>query len=328
MDYYFKLACEAAREFERRESGFLIENKKQLPQGKTNRIVSGYYNNEPVVFKFYTEPHSNRRKCRESLFLKIAAATGVVPKLLFESDRFIIIEKISGCSLEQKLSQSNLDFNNWLPKVAMEIGSAHATLANLLISEEHRSYLFDEHCGRKTLEHNIEEVLSASLIICREVEAFQGLENTVEYIKEHLGKILDRPRILYKYDNNFTNIIVSDRGFQKFIDFEDCYEGTKATYLGAIFDCLHQMPWNVSPNELSIYQSLPWQFVKRGYELQANEPIDSEIFKQVIAMAIFNAWLRVVRTKKAVPDLSFWSPRFRKRLDTYREIIAREIDWN
>ena len=325
MDSYLKLAYKAAREFASYDSRFSISNKKPLLQGNKNRVLRGYYEDKPVVFKFYTDllkPNYFKRKSTESLFLRHAAATNVVPKLVFESNNFIIIEEIPGCSLEQKFSQINLNFNNWLSKVAIRIGSAHACLANLLVSQEVFSNYYNLHSHGKTLEQSINDILETSLTICKEVENFHGLLNTIDYIYEYLGEILNQPRILYKYDNNLGNIIVNNRGFQKFIDFEECYEGTKAIYLGAIFDCLHQIPWNQPADKLTIRQCLPWEYIKQGYELYTKEPISSSLLEQIIAMAMFNAWFRITRTWKANIDMNFWIPRFRKRLETYWDMIA------
>lgn len=244
MDCYLKLAYDAARKFANYDSRFSISNKKPLPQGNKNRVIRGYYENKPVVFKFYTDllkPNSFRRKCLETLFLEHAAVSGIVPELVLKSDNFILIEEIPGYSLEQKLSRFNFNFKNWLSKVAIGIGSAHACLANLLVSQENISAFYSSCCGGKPLEVTIYETLKTASIICRETEAFDGLLNTVDYIHEHLTIILNQSRILYKYDNNLGNIIVNNRGFQKLIDFEECYEGTKAIYLGAVFDCLHQI---------------------------------------------------------------------------------------
>ncbi|MDJ0589095.1 MAG: hypothetical protein QNJ72_03740 [Pleurocapsa sp. MO_226.B13] len=320
MNPYLRLAYNTAREFERRDSRFCLSQKKPLAQGKNNCIILGYYNDKPVVLKFYNDslkPNSFRRKLTETFFLRHAASTGVVPELVFESDRFIIIEEIAGWSLEKKLSQPNPDLEDWLSKVAIGIGSAHARLGKLSLSEKDCSHFNGLLCGGKALVQTVEEVLEGSSTICREVEVFYGLQNTVEYIKEHISIILNEPRIVYRYDNNLGNTIVTDKGFEKFIDFEDCYEGTRTIYLGAIFDCLHQMPWNVPPWDLTIYQCLPWKYVKYGYELETNEPIDESYLQQLIAMAMFNAWLRVIRTWRSGLNLSFWGPRFRKRLDTY-----------
>ncbi len=325
MDSYLKLAYEAGRKFASDNSLFSISNEKPLSQGNKNRVIRGYYNNKPVILKFYTDllkPNSFKRKSTESLFLRHAAASGVVPELVFESDNFILIEEITGYSLEQKFSQFNLNFNNWLSRTAINIGSAHACLANLLVSQEIFSN-FDNLCSYgKTLEQNINDILETSLIICKEVEGFHDLLNTIDYIYKYLGEILNQPRIIYKYDNNLGNTIVNNRGFQRFIDFEECYEGTKAIYLGAVFDCLHQIPWNQPADKLTIRQCLPWEYIKQGYELYTKEPISSSLLEQIIAMAMFNAWFRIKRTWKANLDMSFWSPRFCKRLETYWDMIA------
>ncbi|MEL6164918.1 MAG: hypothetical protein AAFR37_14570, partial [Cyanobacteria bacterium J06628_3] len=314
-----------ACKFESDDSRFSINNKKPLPQGNKNRVLRGYYKDKPVIFKFYTDlikPNYFQRKSTESLFLRHAAATNVVPKLVFESDNFILIEEIPGCSLEKKFSQFNLNFNKWLSRTAIDIGSAHACLANLLISRETFSGYYELYSHKKTLEQNVNHILETSLTICKELEGFHGLVNTIDYINEYLEEIFNQPRIIYKYDNNLGNIIVNNRGFQRFIDFEECYEGTKAIYLGAIFDCLHQIPWNLPADKLTISQCLPWKYIKHGYELYENELIDSSLFEQIVAMAMFNAWFRITRTWKANLDMSFWIPRFRKRLETYWDMIT------
>mgnify|MGYP001791134318 FL=1 len=103
MDSYLKLAYEAGRKFASDNSLFSISNEKPLSQGNKNRVIRGYYNNKPVILKFYTDllkPNSFKRKSTESLFLRHAAASGVVPELVFESDNFILIEEITGYSLE------------------------------------------------------------------------------------------------------------------------------------------------------------------------------------------------------------------------------------
>ena len=106
--------------------------------------------------------------------------------------------------------------------------------------------------------------------------------------------MLKEQRTLYKYDNNLGNVLVNENGFVGFIDFEECFVGTETIYLGAIFDCLHKIPWRTS--DLHAYECPTWESIKQGYEKETDSRIDDKRFVEVVAMSLLNACRRIVDT--------------------------------
>ena len=322
-DHKMQAAASAAQNLADSDSKFELDLESSMIQGKNNRVLRGTYDSCPVVAKFYCEDSRGGdsrelRKARELAFLHNARNTGFVPRVVAERSSLVLLELIDGIPLETYMQEREL---SQAPReISAALGIAHKALCTLDIDSK-ESQSVEKVFGHEQLDNRICRILQESL---RETDKgrFGELEReSIQYIQSALPDLAERPRILYKHDNNLGNVIVSAQGrLCGLIDFEHCFLGTRLLYAGAIFDCCHAIPWEAeSPPR--IYEQLVWKHLVGNF-LSANVDFSMRL---VVVAALLNHWIRVGRAFTTGRDTEWWITRFSARFALYMRMLEDPI---
>jgi len=146
----------------------------------------------------------------------------------------------------------------------------------------------------------------------------QTAAQSIALIRDQLETLLAGPELVYKYDNNTTNVVLRTGEIPGIIDFEQCLAGTPAMMLGTLFDCLHDVLPTLGG--FTCECRLPWQSFFSGMVREYPE-MNGTPWSAVLAGACLNNWVRV---SSASGDLARWAPQLRTRFQHYLELWARE----
>lgn len=332
-DAYLEAAWRRAEEIQHLVPEFRLVNRQKYQQGKNNRIVYGFFSGEPAVLKYYADEFrdnstkARRRRGKELFFLRHAAYTDVVPRVFCAAfEDLLILEEVPGTTL-QALHDRKSNSLNWslrLTRLCHSLGSVHAKLATLALDEEGLRLFQHEYCDERNIEVIVEHVLSLGQRICEQAGGFGEAElEGIAFVRSKLADALKEPRILYKYDLNLSNIIVLSDEVTALIDFEQCYIGTESMYIGAVYDAMHRLPWPPSPGNVECRPALDWEALSTGYHAQAPQSSALDDMDMVLAMAIYNNWVRTTGEGrwKDGSDLGVWGQRFLARFKTYQAML-------
>jgi len=110
----------------------------------------------------------------------------------------------------------------------------------------------------------------------------------------------------YRYDNNFSNWLVDGDAVVGLVDYELSFLGTETMLLGALLDTV--------PSIYPLFPDRPsWSSIRHGYEATRRRMIDSDWFRVIVAMAMFNHWVRVTWGYRKPGDLGSYAGRFASR---------------
>jgi hypothetical protein len=315
-DKFLEIAVSRARRIQADIPEFQLNLDKTHRQGNKNPITCGFYGDVPVVMKYFDDrirPDSSRRKGIESFFLRHVHQCREIPRLVAEFDDCLIMTELPGKPVEE-FSAKYKNSEEWILNIGRYMGIVHSKIAKSILTvnqvNEYQNLFFDSR-GTDEFFFSILHLARESI---KEMPSLSTYMSDIDAIECLLPDILKEPSILYKYDNNLGNVLATESGFSGLIDFEECYIGTETIYLGALFDCIHRIPWNA--DSVTIAQWPSWERVREGYEAESGLEIGGDYFKLIVLAAKLNAWQRVVRTWQAKRKLDFWEPRHLLKMQT------------
>lgn len=310
------LAEERGRWLESVDPRFVLEPGVSIPQGVNNRILAGRYDGVPVVFKFYhdsiNKPDAARRKEVERFALHHWAGIPEVPRVFAEGDDFLVIERFGGESLADGLKRvSPGTARPLLERVGADCGRLYAQLARRPLDADAPRRLHPWSSSRDPVRDDLEAVLAQARAVCGSVPELGAAADTLAIIESESAGVLREPQRLYRYDNNFGNLIVREERLIGLIDFEQCFPGSESLLLGALLDTLPEI-YPAFPNRPS------WSVLRAGYERERGEPIDDDLMRRVVAMAMLTHWRRITERQTLQRDLGKYLPRFLSRFPVLR----------
>lgn len=313
-DPYFGEALWAARAIERQDGRFTVAPDQTGEQGKNNRVVRGFYEERPVIVKYYGDAwkpnvKASVRKGKELFCLTHYASSGVIPEVIAADwPDVIVMEQIPGVSL-QALHGRRREQVNWdalLETISYAVGQAHGRLVRIGLPETAIRTFEHAFFDGQDLETRMNRVLAQAAALCDTVPELGSVEReTIEAVRSKQNLVLEGARMVYKYDLNPANVLIHEDTFRALIDFEQCYVGTEFVYLGAIFDCLNFLSWDA---------------LKAGYETQTGSRAASQNFETVVVMACYNNWIRTLGGANG--DLARWLPKLRQRFAKYHALLG------
>jgi len=300
-------AIAAARALASRDAAFEFDHSERLPQGANNRILAGRYEDRPVVFKYFDDrinkPGAAKRMERERFALRHWRRQAEIPVLEFEGPNYLLIQRFPGRSFSEVLRETPGHAQRaLLDRVGAQVGDLYARLA-------------------ETPLHNLEvdPVAECEALLAR-CEAlaprFSEGEFTLPYIRAQLPRLVRERPVLYRYDNNFGNLILNHDQLVGLVDFEQCYIGTESRMLGAMLDTMPEI-YPAFPNRPA------WPVMRDAYEQRRGQKLDDEQMAGVLAMAMLNHWQRIHETLEQKGTLDRYLDRFQVRFPVLRQMAAR-----
>ena len=305
-------ALARAREIQSLDTNFLLDEKQELVQGLNNRVLSGNYDGGPAVLKYYDDCINKKgavtRKGIESFSIQHMAEIVEVPRLYAEFNDCIIMERFVGQSFAARIQPLEYDANtrNFLYRIGTQCGHVYAQIATCDLSDEDRARFIDAFHQGEPLEQRIEDLLITARDLCFHVAEFRDHAETLNIIENSLPTIREEHQIIFRYDNNFGNMLIQNDHLIGLVDFEQCYLGTETILLGAMLDTI--------PEIYPLFPKRPaWAALKSAYEERRDIVIDDGWFKHIIAMAMMNHWYRIVDMQSRRGTLDGYVTRFKSR---------------
>jgi hypothetical protein len=203
----------------------------------------------------------------------------------------------------------------FLDCVGTQIGTLYAHLAGRKPNDTECQTFRDAFHAGQSLEHRIEELVRAARAVCEAWPALDAHRDTLGTILESVSFVLAEPQLLFRYDNNFSNMLIRDGELVGLVDFEQCYLGTETILLGALLDTV--------PEIYPLFPRRPrWPAIRSGYEAQRGAEIDAQWFHHIVAMAMLNHWYRIADTHSRLGTIEEYVIRFESRFPVLRAMYA------
>ena len=285
VDPYLNKALDRARKLESQDHRFALPGNGAMVQGRNNRVIPGTYADQPVIFKYYGEEggihigQPRDRMGRECFFLNCYSASGLVPTLHCQGDDFAVIARFPGVTFPNSSADRETK-----DRISYEIGSAHARILQIRVSDEKRCRFDREFFDSQSFDDLALSCVDRIQCRMRSDAGFSGedLRDSVEFMEGWFKRnSIESPWALHKQDWNLNNVLVQGGKLSGFIDFEQSFSGTREAYLGAVLDCLHSA---VQKGKIR------WELVKTGYEETSGERLTRDGCEAVLVMAHVNAW--------------------------------------
>lgn len=169
---------------------------------------------------------------------------------------------------------------------------------------------------QESIAKRLADLVSQAQELCQ-TEGLRDFSNTLDTMQRHLPDVLKEDVLLYKYDNNFENMLIRDADLVGVVDFEQCYLGSETVFLGAILDTIPDI-YPMFPNRPS------WESVMSAYALERGIHIDPVRHARIVAMAMLNHWQRIVERHVQHGHLDGFLVRFRSRFETLNKMLLQE----
>jgi len=286
-DFYLQDAVKCAQQLMKINPRFELRENQKLNQGKNNRVLHAYYDNKPVILKFYGDEGGkhigsvSERKGRELFFLQSFAESGVIPKVHYHGDDFIVMNQLPGISLSESLSELSQKVKD---QVSYKIGFTHAQILKIPISEEAIQQFEQNFFERRRFREIGFELIDRGYHRLKTDPEFSGddLKTSIDMLQSWFNQTsFDDSKSLHKQDWNPGNTLIQKPEHISFIDWEQCFSGPMTAYLGAVLDCLNS---SVQKGLLS------WLPLKRGYEESSGNNLSNDDLESIYVMAHLNAW--------------------------------------
>jgi len=290
-------AIQRAKQLSASHPAFVVHLEETLPQGQNNRLLAGRYEDRPVVFKYYDDrinkPGAAQRKRAEEFAIQHWQQLPEIPRLELAGPDFLVIERFSGSSFTETIrSTPQSRARELLDNVGSQIGDLYARLAAKPLAAP---------------EIDLGTQWERRLDRCRNLATqFPDGEATLDLIRQQLPAVLAESQVLYRYDNNFGNLIIDREALIGLVDFEQCYTGTESMLLGAMLDTVPEI-YPEFPNRPS------WPAIRQAYETRRGRPLTNDEMVRLLAMAMFNHWRRILETLDQVGTLQHRLARFQVR---------------
>ncbi|MEI7833359.1 MAG: phosphotransferase [bacterium] len=315
----YREAINCAREITAADKRFILDAEQTIQQGKNNRVLTGVYDGQPAVLKFYDDcinrADSRERKRVEAFALAYFQQCPFIPRLLAEYDNAIIMQRVAGNSFtaEITLRINDRDQRTFLEAMGEEIGAAYGHMAAQTLSGDNAIRFCQQSEPARALSARITTLLSRAHTIANAEEHLRPHMDTIELIRELEPVIQDEPLMLYKYDNNFENILINDGHLVALLDFEMCYLGTETLFLGAMLDTMPDI-YPLFPNRPS------WESIWSGYRRTRGTQCEAGMSRQIILAAMLNHWHRIIETAEQRNGLAHYAPRFASRFPVLKQM--------
>jgi hypothetical protein len=328
LDPYFDAALTEAFRLQSQDNAFALPDLQDFDQGKNNRVLRCTYAGKASVFKYYADGYrenipAKTRWRREVFCLTHFADSGLVPRIhRVVADSVIVMEDFGHDTIASVFAHnSEFSWSESLQTIYFELGRAHAKLVNVQMPANAVAEFANELSADAIVSARYERLISAAREICAAIPQFTSWAGwSLKLLRAEEEAVSGRV-LVYKFDQNPANVILCDGRIRGLIDFEQSFIGTELIFLGATFDALNFQAWdNLSPQ--------CWDAFKSGYEAQSSSTMPTRCFKTIVAMAVFNHWLRIRNETTAldrrIEELRA-SPRlenYRKRFERYQKLIA------
>lgn len=268
-------AYSAVERFLQQHSEYSIDADQSGSEGNTNYVIFGHRfaqgGEQPVIFKYFCQ---DERKEREVYALRHFSETGVVPQLLVDFDKRLIVQ-------------------SWIPsdrqafsemrgrEVCYTLGQAVAKLLSVPLTAEAAQAYESTFYEGLTLEEYLREILEASWLIHERVDAYRGspFVESLASIEANRDYILSQKRLLYHQDA--LNMHFINSRFSGFFDLEMCKVGTEAMQIGSLW---------------SVFATLgAWNDFAFGYAEVSGRKLEAEDFAAGRAFAHFMVWRYISR---------------------------------
>lgn len=261
----------------------------------THLVAFGSHCGQPAVFKYYD---GDPRKEHERRTLALYQPTGLVPRILGETDVMLAMERLPGSTileLEEDLDAGRRDeLHSDLGRATAKIvelrpGSEEATngrassrawdgpdfyntpfgaLSADLYRQADTAMLFDTTLARGA------KVLSDGMVPHKE-----ALAESLRRLQQHRDAILSFPSFVQTDDFHMNNIMAEGSRVTGFIDLENSCSGNEPLLLGVALTSLCQRTGR-------------WSAFRRGYEKARGSSQDGQLFHLARIAAPFSAWIR------------------------------------
>jgi hypothetical protein len=210
---------------------YSIDANQSGSQSVTNYVIFGHRGQEPIIFKYFCE---DERKEREVYGLRHFAATGLVPQLLEDAGKRLIVQSwIPGGWIS---SPGDQDFDAVeAQRAGHTLGQATATLLNVPLTPQAARDFESRFYDGLRLEKYLRDILDASWRIHENVDIYRDplFAHSLESIEANLPYILKQKRLLYHQDA--MNMHFYKGTFMGFFDLEMCRVGTVAMQIGSLW---------------------------------------------------------------------------------------------
>ncbi|GDY11518.1 hypothetical protein LBMAG53_03950 [Planctomycetota bacterium] len=317
----YQAAMDRAREIAANDRDFCLAADQSLIQGKNNRVLCGFYQEQPAVLKYFNDginkPNSLGRKSTEAFSLRHFSGINGVPALYAEHDDCLIMERIAGSSFASEITarENGPGIRTFLDRIGSQIGRTYARFSAVTFSPEERVRLTAVF-QQESIAKRLADLVSQAQELCQ-TEGLRDFSNTLDTMQRHLPDVLKEDVLLYKYDNNFENMLIRDADLVGVVDFEQCYLGSETVFLGAILDTIPDI-YPMFPNRPS------WESVMSAYALERGIHIDPVRHARIVAMAMLNHWQRIVERHVQHGHLDGFLVRFRSRFETLNKMLLQE----
>ena len=277
-----KQAYPAVERFLQYHPEYALAANQSGSQSVTNYVIFGRRilergGEQPVVFKYFCQ---DERKEREVYALRHFGTTGVVPQLLEDYDKRLIVQsRIPGNWFSHPANPAFGSFE--AQRMGYTLGQATAKLLSMPLSaqaaQEYESRFYE---GQPLVDY-LREILDASWMIHERVDRYQSpiFASSLKHIEANLPYILNQKRLLYHQDA--MNMHFLDSNFSGFFDLEMCRVGTEAMQIGSLW---------------TIFATLGiWDAFVQGYATISGRELDEQDLAAGRAFAHFLVWRYISR---------------------------------
>ena len=308
----YAAAISLARQIARDEGRFVVDPEQSIEQGKNNRVVTGLYDGIPAVLKYFDDSINKsravERKGTEAFLLRHFSAIEAVPKLVAEHGQALIMSRRPGLPLADAIGrpQQRDVLDKLLESAGKQIGVLLGHMASIELSATDALWFADNLQDGLSVVERVEAVLARAECVCAGEPTIRPYAETLTVVRKTLPHLADEPPMPYRYDNNFRNWLVDGDTVVGLVDYELSFLGTETMLLGALLDTV--------PSIYPLFPDRPsWSSVRHGYEATRRTRIDSDWFRLIVAMAMFNHWVRVTWAYRKPGDLGRYARRFASR---------------
>lgn len=235
-DEYAVDAISALRGFVRARPAY--QPMQQFLGGKSNRVLTGTWDGQPVVFKYYGEADGGHigapadRQRRELLALRLHAASGLVPEII-EADPY------SGITVLRRHRGRCLNWDrraHW-PTVGRSFGALWARLLARPLDHQDLVTYTRLACDGLDVPDTVCAVLDRSdWILRRTAPHHRLLRASLDRCRAHVAALSSGPTTLVRLDNNPGNLLQVEGTVGCIIDWEQVWVGTPLLQLGILKD--------------------------------------------------------------------------------------------
>ncbi|MCC6458569.1 MAG: phosphotransferase [Caldilineaceae bacterium] len=251
---------------------YSIDANQSGSQSVTNYVIFGHRGHEPIIFKYFCE---DERKAREIYGLRHFAQTGLVPELLADDGKRLIVQShIPGGWIS---SPGDPDFDAVeTQRAGHTLGQATATLLNVPLTPQAARDFESRFYDGLLLERYFRDILDASWQIHQKVDVYRDplFARSLESIEANLPYILRQKRLLYHQDA--MNMHFYKGAFMGFFDLEMCRVGTEAMQIGSL--------WNF----FALHGE--WSAFAQGFAVASGRQLDEHDLAAGRAFAHFLVW--------------------------------------